>query len=419
MAAPEVTAISRETCARFADGLLKCWGGNTAGELGQGDGDNRGDDPNEMGNALPAINLGAGLTAAAIAGGTGFMCAVLNDGNVKCWGQNLHGQLGLGNTDGRGDDANEMGDSLPAVDLGLNKLAKALGGGGEQHMCAILLDDSVKCWGANLWGQLGLGDKVSRGYGPGQMGDVLPTVNLGTGLTAKALRGGFGHMCARLSDDSLKCWGFNNYGELGLGDTANRGDGPNEMGDNLPVVDLGAGKKAKAIASAENHVCVILDNDSVKCWGRNTHGQLGLGDTANRGDAPSEMGNSLLPVNLGSGKTAKAIAAGALHTCALLNDDSVKCWGSNFHGQLGLGDTEDRGDEPNEMGDNLPAVDLGSGKTATAITAGYQHTCAVLNDNSVKCWGHNLLGELGIGDAVNRGDGPNEMGDNLPAVPLP
>jgi alpha-tubulin suppressor-like RCC1 family protein len=71
------------------------------------------------------------------------------------------------------------------------------------------------------------------------------------------------------------------------------------------------------------------------------------------------------------------------------------------------------------MGDNLPAVDLGSGKTATAITAGYQFTCAVLSDNSVKCWGHNLLGELGLGDAENRGDGPGEMGDNLPAVLLP
>ena len=417
-APPEITAILTETCARFAGGLLKCWGQNSAGELGQGDGMSRGDEPNEMGNALPAINLGAGLTAAAIAGGDEFMCALLNDGNVKCWGDNLSGQLGLGDFIGRGDNADEMGDFLPAVDLGFNKLAKALGGG-EKHMCAILLDDSVKCWGINPFGELGLGDTVSRGYGPNQMGDVLPTVNLGTGLTAKALSGGFGHMCALLSNDSVKCWGYNAYGVVGLGNTSNRGDAPNEMGDNLPVVNLGAGKTAKAITSADNHACAILDNDSVKCWGRNSHGQLGLGDTANRGDGPSEMGNSLLQVNLGAGKTATAIAAGAIHTCALLNDGSVKCWGSNFHGQLGLGDTSDRGDEPNEMGDSLPAVNLGSGKTATAITAGYQHTCAVLNDSTVKCWGHNLHGELGLGDASNRGDGPNEMGDNLPAVLLP
>src|SRR5690606_9674905 len=111
-------------------------------------------------------------------------------------------------------------------------------------------------------------------------------------------------------------------------------------------------------------------------------------------------------------------AAGQLHTCAMFNDGSVKCWGMNSSGQLGLGDTSNRGDGSNEMGDNLPNVDLGGGRTATDITAGATHTCAILDDGSAKCWGANNSGQLGLGDTSNRGDGSNEMGDSLPAVDL-
>jgi alpha-tubulin suppressor-like RCC1 family protein len=109
---------------------------------------------------------------------------------------------------------------------------------------------------------------------------------------------------------------------------------------------------------------------------------------------------------------------GALHACALLNDETVKCWGSNDYGQLGLGDRNGRGDEPNEMGDMLPPVDLGKDKKATALAAGGYFTCALLNDGHVKCWGVNDSGQLGLGDNKTYGDEPDEMGDNLPEVQL-
>jgi len=96
----------------------------------------------------------------------------------------------------------------------------------------------------------------------------------------------------------------------------------------------------------------------------------------------------------------------------------VKCWGSNYSGQLGLGDTNNRGDGPGEMGDNLPAVDLGTGRTATAISCKNSYCCALLDNKSVKCWGYNGSGQLGLGDTNNRGDASGEMGDNLPAVDL-
>ncbi|MSP25312.1 MAG: hypothetical protein EXR75_09145, partial [Myxococcales bacterium] len=235
---------------------------------------------------------------------------------------------------------------------------------------------------------------------------------------AKAIAGGAFHTCALLSDDTVKCWGNNEYGQLGLGDTSNRGDGPNELGNALPAVLLGTGKTAKAIAVGDYHTCALLSDDTVKCWGYNYFGQLGLGDMSFRGIAPNQMGDALPAVPLGTGKTAKAIGAGVDHTCALLNDDTVKCWGKNYDGQLGLGDMSHRGDGPNELGDALPAVLLGTGKTAKAIAAGYYHTCALFSDDTVKCWGNNLYGQLGLGDKSPRGDGPNEMGDALPAVLL-
>ena len=130
------------------------------------------------------------------------------------------------------------------------------------------------------------------------------------------------------------------------------------MGDILPAVDLGSGKTAKAIAAGDSHTCVILDNSSVKCWGANASGQQGLGDTDNRGDNSSEMGDNLPVVDLGTGRTAKAIAAGSDHTCAILDNASIKCWGANASGQLGLGDIDNRGDGSNQMGDNLPVISL-------------------------------------------------------------
>ncbi|RMF60337.1 MAG: hypothetical protein D6746_07015, partial [Bacteroidetes bacterium] len=178
---------------------------------------------------------------------------------------------------------------------------------------------------------------------------------------AQSLTAGGERTCAVLSDGSLKCWGYN-FGRLGLGDQAHRGDDPGEMGTNLPAVDLGTGV-ISGVEAGSTHTCALLDNATVKCWGSNVNGQLGLGDKLTRGDDPGEMGNSLPPIDLGAGRTPTAIAAGGSFTCARLDNATVKCWGANSDGQLGLGDTSDRGDAPGEMGDNLPAVDLGTGRT--------------------------------------------------------
>ncbi len=399
--------------------MLKCWGENDHGQLGLGDLVTRGDMPGQMSDALPAVDLGTGRMAVAVAVDDIDACGLLDDGTVKCWGDNGFGQLGLGDTTNRGDMSGEMGDALPAVDLGSGRRAVAITAG-TTHTCALFDDGAVKCWGLNPSGELGLGDALERGDAADDLGNALPAINMGSGRRAVAIAAGGDHTCALLDNGSVKCWGSDFYGQLGLGDTANRGDMPGQMGDALPRVDLGPRRTAVAIAAGTVHTCALLHDGSVKCWGDNEYGELGLGDTVTRGNRPFQMGDALPPVDLGAGRTAVAITAGADSTCALLDNGTVKCWGGNLYGELGLGDRRNRGRMPGEMGDALPAVDLGTGRRALAVWTGADavHTCALLDNDTVKCWGGNQFGQLGLGDTNNRGDNPGEMGDALPAVDL-
>ena len=166
-----------------------------------------------------------------------------------------------------------------------------------------------------------------------------------------------------LSTADVKCFGRNDPGALGYGDVTQRGSDPSEMGTNLPAIDLGGGTPA-AITAGESHTCVLFDDGTAKCWGYNSQGQLGVGDTVQRGDGPDQMGANLVAIDFGAGLTAHTLAGTEHHTCAILahatNDDILKCWGRNDYGQCGTGDLTNIGDggENGGMGDNLPAIDL-------------------------------------------------------------
>lgn len=358
------------------------------------------------------------LAGPTIATGATHACALLDDHSVKCWGGNDSGQLGRGDTLALGFAAGQMGDALPPVNVGAGQKAIGVAAGGG-HSCAVLADHSVKCWGANDSGQLGIGDTKDHGDGANEMGDKLPVVNLGTGRTALGIAAGVSHTCALLDDHSVKCWGANGSGQLGIESLPNRGSAAADMGDALPAVKLGTGRTALRISAGGAHTCALLDDHSVKCWGSNDYGQLGSGDTVTRGRFDGEMGDARPPVDLGTGRTALRVVAGLRHTCAVLDDHSVKCWGGNDWGQLGLEDSKTRGDKPGSMGAALSTVNLGSGRTALEITAGLgHHTCAVLDDHSVKCWGRQQSGQLGTGEAKARGFLAGSMGDALPTVQL-
>lgn len=420
----QVASYWSGTCVALVDGRTKCWGRNDSGALGLGDTAHRGALATQMGNALPFLNLGTGRSVKLLHGGNRaevHQCAVLDNNTVKCWGLNQYGQLGYGDVATRGDQANEMGDTLGVVNLGTGRTAKKVIVS-NQSSCAILDNDTLKCWGFNGYGNLGLGDTNNRGDQANEMGDALPVVNLGTGRTAKDVVMGNGHTCALLDNNTVKCWGYNVNGELGLGDVNWRGDNANEMGDALPAINFGAGRTVKSLGggAGANNTCALLDNDTVKCWGYGGEGRHGLGDSTNRGDQANEMGDNLPAVSFGTGRTVKVLSTGHSENCVILDNDTVKCWGYNGFGQLGLGDVNNRGDNANEMGDNLPVVNLGTGRRATIIVAGTYSVCALLDNGALKCWGINDSGwgTLGLGDGNRRGDNMNEMGDNLPGVKI-
>ena len=203
----------------------------------------------------------------------------------------------------------------------------------HQGSCAVLTDGTVMCWGTGRYGALGLENHGTL-YGSDPPAPI-PTgpIDLGTGRTAKdiAINKVCSYTCAILDTNDLLCWGWIDGQLAGAPASApTPGQLPDSMGDNLAVVDLGTGKTAKAMSIGYAHHCVILNDDSLVCWGSNGYGQLGVGDTNTK--------TSPTLVDLGSGRTAKAVALGQSHTCAILSDDSLSCWGWNGDGLLGTGD---------------------------------------------------------------------------------
>jgi hypothetical protein len=252
----------------------------------------------------------------------------------------------------------------------------------------------------------------------GRTGSVAALVLLAhaAGVHAQTITAGGGHTCVDTPSGDLKCWGSGTRGVLGSGGTASLGDEPDEMGDALTVVALGAGRRAVQVSAGYWHTCVVLDNGDVKCWGSGSNGRLGSGGTARLGDDPTEMGDALTAVALGAGRRAVQLSAGYAHTCAVLDNGDLKCWGQGAYGRLGSGSGDDLGDQPDEMGDALTAVALGAGRRAVQISAGYSHTCAVLYNGELKCWGQGSDGRLGSGGIQTLGDQPDEMGDFLVRV---
>ena len=414
-------------CAKSEDGALKCWGDirYLGLELGVGvpfEEWDVGDGPNEMGVFLPEVDLGTNRTVKKLASGSGLthMCAVLDNGGVKCWGLGSRGVLG-GPNGFVGNMPGQMGDALPEVDLGTNRTAVQVATG-YYHTCAVLDNGDVKCWGLADDGRLGVADPSGNGIGevPGEMGDNLLPVNLGTNRTALQVDCGQMHTCALLENHQIKCWGKGLRGQLGSEDSASIGEFPSQMGDNLKEVDLGTNRSAVQISCGYEHTCALLDNGQVKCWGQGHPGVLGNGRKAPNfvGNDENEMGDNLAPVDLGEGVTALQVSAGSRHTCVVLSNHQLKCFGSNSFGNLGLEDTESRGDDAYEMGDNLTAVNVGENRSVIAVRTGTSRTCVILDDGTLKCWGSNRDGRLGYGDKVDRGGLPGSMGDSLPAVDL-
>ena len=289
-----------------------------------------------------------------VAGGT-HTCNLTSGGGVRCWGENIYGQLG----DGTNDRSSEPKDVV-GLDSGITSISLGYG-----HTCAITINGEAKCWGKNDYGELGDGTTTRRSS---------PIDVVGLGIGVRALTGGAAHTCALTTGGGVKCWGYNGYGQLGDGTNTDR---------LTPVGVVGLTSGITAIAAGGLHTCGLTTAGGVKCWGENESGGLGDGTTTNS-STPVDV------VGLTSGIT--AIAAGSQHTCALTTGGGVKCWGYNGYGQLGDGTNTDR----------LTPVDVvGLPSGITAIAAGSQHTCALTDNGGILCWGLNSVGQLGNGTIIN------------------
>ncbi|MDC0055638.1 putative Ig domain-containing protein [Deltaproteobacteria bacterium] len=407
-------------CAVGVSGNMKCWGNGSSGQLGLGNTQNVGDDISEQGEGLPFVSLGTGLTTTTLALGDSHSCALFSNGSIKCWGNAPLLGLGLStSSDGYGDGYLETGDVLAFIELPSATTATMIETG-SRHTCAVLSDNSLICWGRNNMGQLGLGDTDDRGDASNEVGDNFAAVSLPTSRTVSQLALGYDHTCAIWDDGSISCWGGNANGQLGIGSMDDIGDGGSEMGDNLAFVSLPGGNTALNITAGDGFTCAILDTTPTEtyCWGINDYGQLGIENTNTIGDGSSEMGNNLVETDLGTSRSAVEIDAGMEHVCAILDNDYVKCWGSGTNGRLGYGNQVSRGTSSgssNGMGDNLPYVNLGSSSSSVTsydvdrIEVGSGSTCVIMNDDDVRCWGENSLGQLGYGDTENRGDGASDL----------
>lgn len=286
---------------------------------------------------------------------TSGRCSILSNYSMFCSGSNNYGQLGIGNTV----------DTSGYVTLNQEPIVVDEG---KDHTCAILLDASLWCWGRNHLGQIGDDSTDNR---------VSPVnIDLGTGVYAVAVSAGEHHTCAITHLGDVMCWGYNVRGQLGDGTTNN---------SLVPIsVNHSTGLRAVSLVTSGLSSCVIFENGSVGCWG-------------NKYTVFSDNGAVTENVHLVDlGPNAEAIMLDGIgsHTCAVIGNGSMQCWGVNTHGQLGDGtcsstinsDCMAENMFPGE-GDPTVNVNITSGLTVIAAATGSDSTCALLSDDSLRCWG--------------------------------
>jgi len=342
-----VSAGYDHACALTATGRVECWGANDLGQLGDGSTIDRAE---PVPVSLPA-------PASQVASGYSHTCALVA-GRVYCWGDNSFGELGDGSTTSW---------ALPVLVGGLPEI-EFLGAGGagltrvsSAHTCAVAVGGALHCWGSNGSGQLGDGG-TSPGLRP------VPVTVLGAGVRPEQVACGGRHTCA-LAGGAVLCWGANDSGQLGTG-TTNAQVTP-------AVASISSG--TTVLASGENHACAAVAG-LLLCWGLDTSGQVDAGSTA-AGAFPSPHAPALASFS------PTAIAGGRAFTCALdgaASPADLRCFGGNPQGQLG---------GPG----SLTQVALLPPGTASATTAGGDHTCVLTSEGGVQCWGVNDRGQLGRG----------------------
>jgi alpha-tubulin suppressor-like RCC1 family protein len=372
---PLLAVGGAHTCALKADGSLRCWGYNDYGQLALGNRNNVGDD--ELPSSRPPIDIPPGIKG--LCAGAHHTCVLLDAGQIRCWGLNFNGQLGLNHNQNVGDDP---GERQILTDVALNASARQITCAGT-HTCAVLTTGEVRCWGQGDSGQLGYGCAANIGDGTVTCASLNDSVPLGT--TVEQVDAGSFHTCALLSTGAIRCWGDNEYGQLGYGHMNNLGDNPNEVGTDISI----QGSVAKIFAGGQ-HSCALMSDSSVRCWGRGLYGQLG-------NNAPDTLPSPPATAVLLGSALASDMTSEDHHNCAVLTTDRVRCWGRSSEGQIGYGTTESLGDDAQDMIVDLPLQDI------ERAVAGGSHSCALSRSGEVFCWGRAMEGQLGYGNMMSIG----------------
>ena len=357
----EIAAGGSHTCALTSSGEVRCWGDNDQGQIGA---------HGVTTSSVPLLVEDVGPVT-QVSAGTDHTCAVTDSGGVMCWGRNGFGQLGNGANAGSSTpvDVCEPDSGNGVQPAGAGACAPLSGvvaiSAGGSHTCVVVSSGAVLCWGINQDGELGDGSLDARN---------VPVVVIGLTDAIGVASGDF-HTCALLDGGAMQCWGFNTSGQLGDGTTILRATPVDVLGLPEPVASMSAGGV---------HTCARTTSGRALCWGGNRNGQAGNGSFMDR-LLPTEV------ANLDAG--VRAIIAGWMHTCTVLGDETVACWGDNGSGQLG-DDTRTDSGVPTEV-TQLPKASLVTAGGFRNRSPG--HSCAFAFGGGLHCWGANGDGQLGIG----------------------
>lgn len=401
----QASAGIEHSCAVRPDGIVKCWGNNSAKKLGTLT------PLGSSGFSATPVNVAQtadGLSAAfLVQAGYQHTCAIHQNGDVYCWGQNTYGQLGVGDTT---DRATPTKVAFPAAaPCSATRLSAGL-----NYSCAVCTDRSVRCWGSNYQGQLGKSDLP---VGTTAAYSTPVKVDLPASETAIDISGGYETTCTGTSSGKVYCWGGNKLGQAkpkmqanGLCPTCS---GPATCSSPTPTqVDLGGSAMTTVptfgsmIATATNHSCAVLQTGAVRCWGQPQQGRLGVGVYSD--DPFSEMScrDPQVVDNLDgstSSKQAFSVATGEAFSCASTRDRRGKCWGANDSGQLGAGIPA----APSSP--RFSPVDLSLGTNSIGGVSANRgiHACAVSNTgDTLLCWGGDGSGRLGDDSVIASQNAP-------------
>ena len=327
-----------------------------------------------------------------ISSGYHTTCVITEDTRVACWGKNEQGKRGLGG--GLDNAINEpVGKAGPWL-VGNLSVGMVEVSTGDYSSCSLTNNGEIWCWGGGEYGQLGTGTDlctVSGDYScTGATNHPPLQVVLPAGTSALSISDmGGEHACAILDTGDALCWGYNVNGQLGDGTVCSGGDwwqpnnNPSPAGCNaydgryLPVIvskaTLPSNSSFISISTGDSHTCGILDTNALYCWGNNFYGQLGFGNTT-FSSTPRFVANDVV-----------AVGTGRWHTCALDTDESVACWGNNDYGQLGIGNINDQ---------YVPTpINLSSNISVISLEVGPHNSCIITDNFTPYCWGRNNWGQ--------------------------